>query len=379
MKKEDLIGFFNQNARFRSKWLKKNYYYNNSINRFLKFLIEPKAKVLEIGCGTGQLLDAMDPREGVGIDFSSEMINLASKQFERLRFITADAHGFDLGETFDYIIISDTIGYFNDIQQVLGNIRKNCRKDTRVIVTYYNFLWEPILKLAELLGFKMKQPFTSWLSKRDIENLFLLEDYDVVKTGELMLVPKNIPVLSTLCNRYLARLPFFRKCCLVDYLVARPLKIEPTRDYSCSVVIPARNEAGNIENALKRMPRLGSHTEVVFVEGGSTDNTSDEIKRVAEAYSNDWDIKYCIQPGKGKGDAVRKGFDACSGDILMILDADLTVQPEDLVKFYNAIATEKGEFINGSRLVYPMEKESMRTLNFFGNKTFSLIFTWLLG
>jgi hypothetical protein len=315
----------------------------------------------------------------MGIDFSDEMIRIASQNYKGLQFITADAHNFDLKDKFDYIIISDTIGYFDDIQQVFRNMRKNCTKETRIIVTYHNFMWEPILKLLENLGFKMKQPFTSWLSKLDNVNLFYLEGYDVIKSGELILFPKYIPILSTILNRYLARLPFLRKLCLLNCIVARPLNLENEKEYSCSVIIPARNEAGNIENAIKRMPKLGNHTEIIFVEGHSTDNTLDEIKKVTEKYSKEWDIKYFVQTGEGKGDAVRRGFAESKGDILMILDADLTVPPEDLVKFYNSIASNKGEFINGSRLIYPLEKESMRTLNFFGNKMFSIVFTWLLG
>ena len=125
------------------------------------------------------------------------------------------------------------------------------------------------------------------------------------------------------------------------------------------------------------MPSLGSHTEIIFVEGNSTDETLVEITRIKEKYPHK-DIKIMQQDGKGKGDAVRKGFDAATGDILMILDADLTVRPEDLPKFYEALVRGDGEFINGSRLVYPMEDESMRLLNIFGNKFFGLMFTWLL-
>jgi hypothetical protein len=296
-----------------------------------------------------------------------------------LQFIVADAHKFDLKDKFDYIIISETIGYFDDIQQALITIRKHCAKETRIIVNYYNFLWEPLLKLLEKLGLKMKQPFTSWLSKQDIENLFYLAGYDVIKSGELILFPKHLPILSTILNRYLARLSFIRKLCLVNYIVARPLHLENEKEYSCSVIIPARNEAGNIDDAIRGMPRLGKHTEIIFVEGHSTDNTLEEIRKVARKYSKEWDIKYFVQQGEGKGDAVRKGFAESKGDILMILDADLTVPPRDLVKFYNAISSNKGEFINGSRLIYPIEKESMRTLNFIGNKMFSVMFTWLLG
>jgi glycosyltransferase involved in cell wall biosynthesis len=166
------------------------------------------------------------------------------------------------------------------------------------------------------------------------------------------------------------------------YTFAKPLSTlaenEYKEKYSVSVVIPARNESGNIENAILRLPKLGKHTEIIFIEGNSTDDTWLKIQEIATKYSNTHDIKIGQQGGKGKADAVRKGFGMATGDILMILDADLTVPPEDLPKFYDAIASGKGDFINGSRLVYPMDKEAMRFLNLLGNKFFSIAFTWLL-
>ncbi|UCC39552.1 MAG: glycosyltransferase [Candidatus Aminicenantes bacterium] len=378
MERKELIYYFNANAEKRDVWIRRNRYYNKLLNKHIHFLVQPDSKILEIGCGTGQLLNFLEPKIGVGIDFSKEMIKIASSKYNRLKFEVADAHDFTISDKFDYIILSNVVGYFEDVQKVFRNIKKNCTKKTRIIIAYYNFLWEPILKLAEKLGLKMKEPFSNWLSRKDIENLLYLEGYDVVKSYELILFPKFVPIVSAVLNKYLARLPLIRKLCVESYIVARPCDPEEKREYSCSVIIPARNEAGNIEEAIKRMPKLGTHTEIIFVEGHSEDNTLDEIKRVAQDYAKEWDIKYFVQPGEGKADAVRKGFEEAKSDIFMILDADLTVPPKDLLKFYDAIASNKGEFINGSRLVYPTKKESMRTLNLLGNKFFGIAFTWIL-
>jgi glycosyltransferase involved in cell wall biosynthesis len=221
----------------------------------------------------------------------------------------------------------------------------------------------------------------NWRGRGDLITLLQLEGYDVVKSGRRFLFPVYIPVLSWLLNKYLAHLPLFNALCLTGPIVARQPQnlIESGREMSVSVIIPARNEQGNIEDAVRRVPDMGSHTEIIFVEGNSNDDTLEEIKRVAGAYEEQRDIKWMVQDGKGKGDAVRKGFEHASGDILMILDADLTVPPEDLPKFYDAIACGRGEYINGTRLVYPMEQEAMRTLNMMGNKFFSVMFSWLLG
>lgn len=170
---------------------------------------------------------------------------------------------------------------------------------------------------------------------------------------------------------------------LNQFVFARPIPESKSEEeiqerYSTSVVIPARNESGNIEQAILRMPKLGKHTEIIFVEGNSTDDTWQTIQRMQEKYKDKFDIKIMQQEGKGKGDAVRKGYAAANGDILMILDADLTVPPEDLPKFYEAITAGKGEFINGVRLVYPMEKNAMRPLNTLGNHFFSKFFSYIL-
>jgi glycosyltransferase involved in cell wall biosynthesis len=234
--------------------------------------------------------------------------------------------------------------------------------------------------LAEMLDLKTPQKRLNWLNSEDLSSLLYLEGYDKVKIGRRMLLPKYIPLISNMINRYFAQLPLINKFCLINFIIAR---VNPDlferKEKTVSVVIPARNEKGNIENAVTRMPKLGQHTEIIFVEGHSDDGTLNEIKRVCEKYHTEYDLKFFVQDGRGKGDAVRKGFARASGDILMILDADLTVPPEDLIKFYEAIASGKGEYINGTRLVYPMEKEAMRTLNMIGNKFFSIMFSWLLG
>jgi len=373
-----LIKFFDNKAQERCKWIKRNKYYNQKIIDFMKFHIPPNSTVLEIGCGTGFLLNALSPRKGVGIDFSKEMIKIASEKYPHLQFINADAINYKLNEKFNYIIISDTIGYFEDIQGVLRNIRQNCTNKTRIIITSYNHSWEPLLKFAELVRLKMKQPFTNWLSTKDIKGLLYLEDFDVIKNGEKILIPKGIPLISGLFNKYLANLPLIRSLCLVQYIIARPINLEPRKEKSISIVVAARNEEGNIEKIVETLPNLGTKTEIIFIEGGSKDNTWEEIIRIAKKYKEK-DIKFAKQSGKGKGDAVRKGFDMATGDILMIYDADMTVPAKDLIKFYNALTSNKGEFINGCRLVYPMEKEAMRTLNLLGNKMFGVMFSWLLN
>jgi ubiquinone/menaquinone biosynthesis C-methylase UbiE len=366
-------------ASVRTKYRKRNAYYHSQIEQRYRFVVPAGSKVLEIGCATGDLLAALEPSHGVGIDFSGAMLEEARSRHPHLEFQEMNAESLDLDETFDYVIISGLLGDLEDIQAFFSRLRSVTRPDTRVIIDYYNHLWEPLVHFAEWVGLKMPTRIQNWLPLADIENLLYLNDFEVVKQNYVMLLPKSIPPFTTLMNRFLARLPGFRKLSLVTMIVAKERGwLRNAADYSTTVVIPTKDEKGNIEEAVLRTPSLGNHTEIIFVDGNSTDGTADEIRRVIAAYP-DRDIKFIPQGnGTGKGDAVRKGFTAASGDVLMILDADLTVPPEDLPKFFNALIEGKGEFINGTRLVYQMDEQAMRFLNFLGNKFFSMAFSWLL-
>jgi ubiquinone/menaquinone biosynthesis C-methylase UbiE len=382
MTKKNLRQYYDSQSEKMDYWRKKNKTYHNELKRLVNFLIPSQRSVIEIGCGTGDLINSVSPSYGLGVDLSPKMIDRAKEHYPKYNFEIMDAENISTSRNFDYVILSDLIGLLSDIQVMFNQLHKISRANSRIIITYYNHLWEPILKLAEKIGLKMSQPFQNWLSRQDIENLLYLSGFEVVKSGQQILMPKYIPLLTSLCNRYLVQLPFFRRLAFVYYVVARTIPEnceKKLKEFSCSVIIPARNERGNIESAVKRMPKLGSHTEIIFVEGGSSDGTQEEIERVAIKYKHSHNIKIFTQKGKGKGDAVREGFAHAEGDILFILDADLTVMPEELTKFYEAIKSGKGEFINGARLIYPIEKQSMRFLNIIGNKFFSIMFGWLLG
>ncbi|MFA5894319.1 MAG: glycosyltransferase [Candidatus Shapirobacteria bacterium] len=358
------------------KWINKNIFYHHDLESFFKFNIPEGSSVLEIGSKTGYLINSLKPKNGVGIEFEKHLVEFATKKYRHIKFIYAKEDSINIKGTFDYIIISDQLSKINDIQYLFNQIKNNCNENTRIIINYHSFLWLPLLDIAEKLGLKAPQKRTNWLTTNDICNLLDLEGYQVIKSGSRFLFPIYIPIFSNLLNKYVGKFPVFKLFNLTNYIIARYTKNNPL-EHSVSVVIAARNEKGNIENAVLRTPIMGKKTEIIFVEGGSTDGTYEEIIRIAKKYK-DRNILYTKQTGIGKGDAVRKGFSIATGDILMILDADLTVPPEDLPKFYNAINSGKGEYINGCRLVYPMEDEAMRFLNIIGNKFFSVAFSWLL-
>jgi SAM-dependent methyltransferase len=366
----------------RLEWKKKNYYFHEQDIRYLSFLIPEDSSILDLGCGVGDIIASLKPSRGVGIDISDAMTSEAKRLYPEYEFITGDIENSEIIEnisgTFDYILLSDTIGYLADCQSTLTLLHKLCKRETRIIVSYYSYLWEPVLKLAELLKLKMPQRELNFLTSDDLINLMSLSDFEVVKREWQQLIPRRLWGIGTFINRFIATLPYIRKLCVRNFVVGRSLVKIDEKPESCTIVIPCRNEKGNIEQAIMRIPNFCDDMEIIFVEGHSQDGTFEEIKKVISQYP-DYDIKSLQQDGKGKADAVYKGFEHARGEVLMILDADLTMPPEQLTKFWHAISTGQGEYINGSRLVYPMEKDAMRFLNLIANHAFSIIFSWLLN
>jgi SAM-dependent methyltransferase len=372
--------FFDHYALSVEKWRRRNEGYHRAISSLCSFYIPASARVLEIGSGTGDLLAATQPRRGLGIDISPEMVRLATSKHPNLEFRCMAAESLDCGgEKFDYIILSDLVGFLYDIRLVFERLRSACHAQTRIIIHWYSLLWQPILALAERTGMKYPLPILNWTTKEDLANLLYLADFEVLRSRPHILLPKHVPLLTRFVNRFLTPLPLIRQFALTNWVVARPMRLTENRPVpTVSVICPCRNEAGNIQQIVERLPNIGSHTELIFVEGHSKDNTLDECRRVA-ANTPEKDIKVLVQEGRGKGDAVRLGFAKATGDILMILDADISVAPEDLVDFYDALVSGKGDFINGCRLVYSMDSRAMRFLNLWGNKFFALLLSKLMG
>jgi len=380
-RKTEFKNYFEKLAPDYIQYKKKFSYYWNNIIAYSNFFINDTDSVLEIGCGIGDTLSKLKGAKKTGIDFSPNMIKQARVLYPELEFYEMDAESLNLSQKYDVIVFSNTVGYFENVQDVFIAMQKVVHPRTRIIIAAYNYTWEPILRLAEYLHLKKKSPRQNWLSIKDLDNLLYISGFEAYKHTKRMLLPIHLPLISHLVNKFVAKLPIFNLMCLDQFIFARPMPcpIPPeSQEFTTSIVIPARNESGNIENAILRTPNFGKGVEIIFIEGNSTDDTWQKINEIAEKYKNTHNIKIGQQTGKGKGDAVRKGFDIATGDILMILDADLTVPPEELPKFYAAIASGKAEFINGSRLIYPMAAKAMRPLNNLGNRFFSKAFSWLL-
>jgi ubiquinone/menaquinone biosynthesis C-methylase UbiE len=365
-------------AKRADSWSTFSSTYHRRLTDVYRFLVPPGQSILELGCYQGDLLAALQPSNGVGVDLSPAAISRARQRHPHLSFVQADAHDVNLEGRFDVIVLSDLVNDLWNVQTVFEQVARLSDSRTRIILNSYSRLWEEPLALAKWLKLARPTLPQNWLTVEDVTNLLYLTDLEVIKRWPEVIWPVRTPVIEDLCNRFLARLWPLKHLSLSNFIVARRKPRPRSSAATVSVVVPARNEAGNVPAIVSRMPAMGPWTEVIFVEGHSRDATYAAIEgAIAERPQQ----RYLLlkQTGTGKGNAVREGFQRASGDILMILDADLTVPPEDLPYFYDALSTGKGEFVNGVRLVYPMEKEAMRFANLVGNKFFGFAFSWLLN
>jgi SAM-dependent methyltransferase len=374
---DELEKFFDEFSVREPRWRRKNRTYYRLIAQIMRAVVPSGRRVLEIGSGNGDLLAALKPSRGVGVDVSRRMVENAQERHPDLEFRQAVGETLEIGETFDTIVLSDVLPFVYDLVALFQRVHELSHRRTRVVIHSYSPLWRPFLGLAERLRLKPRKPIRNWVSPDDVRTVLEIAGFEVVASSTRILLPKYIPGLTWLLNSFVANLWIINRLCLTYWIVARPAP-EPLGDLSVSVICPCRNEAGHIRQIVSRLPSMGTATELIFVEGGSSDDTRATIEREI-ARQPAADISLHVQTGNGKGDAVRLGFAAAKNQVLMILDGDLSVSPEDLPKFYDALTTNRGELINGSRLVYDMEDGSMRLLNMLGNKAFSRMFRAITG
>ncbi|HLK12239.1 MAG TPA: glycosyltransferase [Candidatus Binatia bacterium] len=380
--------FYDRLGFERERWIARNRYYYHALACLVRSLIAPAQRVLDVGCGNGDLLAAVEPAHGVGVDLSPAMLDIARRKHPELELSSQAAEalalpGYEVRDGvggFDAVLMVNVVGELADVLAAFKRLRPLVRPDTRLVVVYYNHLWEPLIAPAARLGLKLDNPTQNWLSLDDLRGFLHLAGFEVVKVGARLPCPKYVPGIAALANRVLGNLPLLHRLGFVRFLVARPEMplSAPSSAFSCTVVVPCKNEEDNVPAIPPRVPLMGAFTEIVFVDDGSTDATAERI-RAACAMHRDRQIRLVTGPGQGKGAAVRAGLEQARGDVLMILDADMAVMPEDLPAFFAAITENKGEFVNGTRLVYPLSGRAMRTANIVGNKLFAMLFTFILG
>jgi SAM-dependent methyltransferase len=385
---EEVRRFYEEKHESLERARQARRYYYSCLSRALQARVPPGARVLDVGCGAGHMLADLKPSRGVGIELSAKAVATARKLYAgaNLHFFEGDATDASVlaqaGGPFDAIVLVNVITHLTDVQATLEALQAVCHARTRIFIFSYSRAWQPALRLAEMLGLKHQPPPDAWLPPEEVASMLALADYELVRRDYAILCPARIPLLADVLNRYLGHLPGVEWLTLMYGLIARPAphRFQGHRATapSTSVIIPCRNEAGHIAPLVARLPELPPNSEFLFVEGNSTDDTEAQIRK-AIAENPGRPLRLLKQTGKGKGDAVRLGFAQARGELLLILDSDMGVAPEDVPKFVQALVRGKGEFVNGSRLVYPMEGRAMRFLNLLANKAFAFLFSWLLG
>lgn len=376
-KKTETQFFYNQKPF--SYWFAKNNYYHKRVINFYTRIIPQQSRVLHVNCKNGYALQALNPSYAVGVDSDYCAFEQARTTYPDYHFFCGQINEVPGVEPVDYIILSFITMEADDIQLFLQDLQRFCHSGTRIIVDTYSYVWEPVLWITTKLGLRRPTYYKNWVSAYALAQFLHVAGFELVTKGSYLLFPFYIPGISWFLNNCLAHVPLFNRLCLHQWFVARSLqKKDKTENVNVSIIIPCRNERGNIQAAVERCPQLGNATELIFVEGHSTDGTLEEIKKIAYHYPQKA-ISWYVQQGKGKADAARLGFAKATGDIVMILDADLTMPPEELAKFFDALIANKGECINGSRLVYGMEHNAMGFLSWISNYFFGYLLSWIMG
>lgn len=369
---------FNLIAKDYDHWKQKNAYYYTSIKSFVRKNIRPGSRILELGCATGEILASSRPEVGVGVDVSPEMIRIARDKFPQYTFVCSAIEDFHDDRPFDYIIMADLVDHVYDLIDIFERVHEFCHPETKIILTTINPWWEPIFSMAEKIGAKMPEGPHNFIEKRNLAKFVEFLDFSISYSGYLLLFPKRIPLLSFLANTIGVKIWGLNKLSSVQYMILRSMpRNETDLGYGCSIVIPCYNEAENIREAIQRIPDMGKKTEIIVVNDGSKDDTARIVQEMQKDSPNLKLIDY--QPNKGKGYAVKQGFEAATQEILMILDADMTVPPEELERFFLLLNKGLCDFVNGTRMMYPMQEQAMRFLNLLGNKVFSLILSFITG
>ncbi len=366
-------------AAMLDRWRRRNPFYHQRKIEYLQFVVPPGESVLVLGCEDGALIDALRPSRGVGVDVSPSAAALGRKRYPKYEFVTSADYDIDTDERFAYVILNDMAGYVDDLFALLTALRRHTSLTSRLVIVQHNYLWRPVLRCAAALRLKRPERIRNWLSVGDLRVFLEATGFEPIDVRPKLFCPKRWLGVGPAINWVAGLMPFVGRLASTEILVARPGdRTTDAARKTASIVLTTRDEHANIEPMVQSIPEVGAHTEILFVEGHSTDGTREEIERVICAYP-ERNIRLLVQDGIGQGDAIRKGFDQATGDVIILLEADRTSPPEDVLKVFEVVASGRAEYVNGSRFVYPRQPGSMPVLNVIGNALFAVWFTWFLG
>jgi len=380
MDKKKITSHFELIAREYDVWKTKNPYYYDQLKSFFKMHVRPEQRVIEYGCGTGDILASIDAKERVGIDIAAAMIEKAKLKHPDICFHIHDCETrYSESEKFDTAILADIIDHITDVLKLFASVNNSLKPGGKMLISTANPLWDPILKIAEKLGQKMPEGEHNFVPNRDLINFLRLRGFRLIDSGAVMILPKHIPVVSGWINRLAPKLPVLKRLCVIQTIVA-----EKVTDYSdsfhtdmtCSVIIPWRDEAVDLFQ-FSRVPDMGERTEIIIVADSASPGIAGKVDGLAEKDPRIRLVSYSSEYGEAW--AIKQGFNQSTGDVLMVLDADLTVIPEELPLFFRPIAEGIADFTNGTRMIYPVKDQAIRFLHLIGNFFFSTVLSWLMS
>ena len=303
--KKEVERHFDHIAKLYDKFKEKNRYYYDDIKKFLDMHVPKGSRVLEVGCGTGELLNHVQPSEGCGIDISAQMIKRAKEKFPHLNFQVSEVENLPLNNPYDYVLMIDLLDHIHDIWDVLKGLETVVRDGSLLCIATINPVWQPIFDIAEKFHLKMPEGPHNFVRTDDIVNLLEIFDYRIVKKQMRFLIPKKIPIISDAINFLASYTPGLKNLCAVQTIVAKKVATTPAVDYSCTVVIPCHNEEGNVDECVRTVPQIGKGTQLIFVDDASTDSTLAKLRVIEKNHSH---VKVISYPdNKGKGFAVQQG------------------------------------------------------------------------
>lgn len=361
-------------------WFRTRYrFYHERKREYVRFIIPPGESVLVLGCEDGELLAALQPSRGVGIDASSAYRDLARERFPEHEYLESLAAISSTRQTFEYVVIDDIAGESDDLFSLLQGIARLCTPTSRLVIVQHNYLWGPVFRLAEWLGIKRRERDQFWLSIGDLRVFLDGAGFETINVTPKMFCPVRLLGLGPAINWVAGLVPFVHRLASMEILIARRVLHDrhPERK-TASIILTVRDELGNIEPMVRQIPDVGAGTEIIFVEGHSTDGTRAEVERVAKQYPGK-NVRLLVQDGIGQGDAIHKGFSEASGDVIILLEADQTSPAEDVLKAFDIVAGGRADYVNGSRFIYPRGKGAMPLRKILGNWMFAIWFTWFLG
>ena len=201
----------------------KNAYYFSEVLRLIRNEVPARSSILEVGCGTGNLISALQPSTGVGLDISPRMIAIAKHKNmnKTISFITSTPERYSTDQSFAYIVSADVIEHVPDLEPFFSALNRLAQKDTRIIITYANPLWEPILLLLEKLKLKMPEGPHYRPAFRELQRIIKKNGLKLARRKFQTILPLRIPFLAPLLNWIWGYLPLLRRLCLLEMLLLK--------------------------------------------------------------------------------------------------------------------------------------------------------------